>query len=67
MGATLPQKGHRGTITRKAVVEFISGIVKGREAIVKEIYGAMEADAKVAASDAPLRPAQRRHLASHLR
>ncbi len=57
---------YASTFTEDGVLVWAGGTVKGREAIVKEMYGAKEADAKVAANDAPLRPARRRHFVSNL-
>jgi hypothetical protein len=57
---------YASTFTEDGVLVWAGGTVKGREAIVKEMYEAKAADARVAASDAPLKPARRRHFVSNL-
>ena len=57
---------YASTFTQDGVLIWAGGTVTGRPAIIKEMTGARDADLAKAASDAPLRPARRRHYISNV-
>ena len=57
---------YASTFTPDGVLVWAGGTVNGREAIVKEMKQAREADLRAAAGTAPLRPARRRHFITNL-
>jgi hypothetical protein len=57
---------YASTFTEDGVLDWAGGVVKGREAIFKEVQGMRATFARREAADAPKRPARLRHFITNV-
>jgi hypothetical protein len=57
---------YSSTFTEDGVLDWAGGVIKGRDAIFKEVQGMQKTFAQRAAGDAPKRPARLRHFITNV-